>query len=641
MARRASILRYFSYALLLGLLGMSAFTLYLDLRVKSEFEGRRFALPARIYARPLELHVGLHIASGDVEDELKDLGYAYAPREAPGWYVRADNALDISVRPFLFADGPQPTRRVRVTFDSGTVSTLTDAEGRELALARLEPVPIGGIYAAGNEDRVLVRLRDVPPLLVKELIATEDHNYYTHHGFDPRALAARALERRNLVLRETKEQGSLSLEEYAQARGAPLGITTRAPTGTSPYPAFVQLVHRQLRRDYDEADLRSEGLRIFTTLDPRVQGAAERALAKRLAQFDKEKRFGEPGLEGAIVVTDPQSGEVQALVGGRDARYRGYNRALDAARPVGSLLKPAIYLTALSDPARYTLVTPLDDGPFVWKSRGAPDWQPANYDKKFHGIVPLRTALAQAHNAATARLGTELGIDRVIATVQRLGVDRELRPLASTLLGAAELSPLEVAQMYQTIAAGGFRSPLRAIREVTTPEGKPLLRYALKVEQAFPAEPIYLITAALQGVVREGTAQGLRSFLPAEIGAAGKTGTTDEQRDAWFAGFTGDHLGVVWIGYDDNRAARLLGATAALPVWGDMMSALAPQPLALPKPDAIEQVWIDPQTNLRGDSQCTGAVELPFMQGTAPRDFSPCASPAGAVIDAVDHTVQK
>ena len=413
MARRR-ILRFVGYAFLVALLAVSAFTLYLDLRVKSEFEGRRFALPARIYARPLELHVGLHIASGDVEDELTGLGYAYGPREAPGWYVRADNALDIAVRPFLFADGPQPARRVRVTFDSGTVSALTDAEGRELPLARLEPLPIGGIYPAGNEDRVLVRLRDVPPVLVKELIATEDHNYYTHHGFDPRALAravlslgsqriqggstitqqlvknffltpertlsrkftelvmavllelhygkeeiletylneiylgqdrdraihgvglaaqfyfgkdvqyltpaeaavlvalvkgpavydprrhaARALERRNLVLRETKEQGSLNLEEYAQARTAPLGITTRAPTGTSPYPAFVQLVHRQLRRDYDEADLRSEGLRIFTTLDPRVQGAAERALTKRLAQFDKEKRFGEPGLEGA------------------------------------------------------------------------------------------------------------------------------------------------------------------------------------------------------------------------------------------------------------------------------------------------------------------------------------------------------
>src|ERR687887_1573080 len=407
MIRRSRILRFLGYAFLVALLGVSAFTLYLDLRVKSEFEGRRFALPARIYARPLELHAGLRLASGEVEDELAALGYAYGPREAPGWYVRADDALDISVRPFLFADGAQPARRVRVSFDGGTVSTLSDAEGRELPLARLEPLPIGGIYPAGNEDRVLVRLRDVPPVLVKELVATEDHNYYAHHGFDPRALAravlslgsqrvqggstitqqlvknffltpertlsrkftelvmavllelhygkeeiletylneiylgqdrdraihgiglgaqfyfgkdveqltlpesallvalvkgpahydphrhsARALERRNLVLREAKEAGAITMEQYAQARAAPLGITTRAATGTSPYPAFVQLVHRQLRRDYDEADLRSEGLRIFTTLDPRVQGAAERALTKRLAQFGKEKRLG-------------------------------------------------------------------------------------------------------------------------------------------------------------------------------------------------------------------------------------------------------------------------------------------------------------------------------------------------------------
>src|SRR5882762_928988 len=735
MARRR-ILRFVGYAFLVALLAVSAFTLYLDLRVKSEFEGRRFALPARIYARPLELHVGLRIASGDVEDELTGLGYAYGPREAPGWYVRADNALDISVRPFLFADGAQPARRVRVTFDSGMVSALADAEGRELPLARLEPQPIGGIYPAGNEDRVLVRLRDVPPVLVKELIATEDHNYYTHHGFDPRALAraalslgsqriqggstitqqlvknffltpertlsrkftelvmavllelhygkeeiletylneiylgqdrdraihgvglaaqfyfgkdvqyltpaeaavlvalvkgpavydprrhaARALERRNLVLRETKEQGSLNLEEYAQARAAPLGIATRAASGTSPYPAFVQLVHRQLRRDYDEADLRSEGLRIFTTLDPRVQGAAERALAKRLAQFDKEKRFGEPGLEGAIVVTDTQSGEVQALV--------------------GALLKPAIYLTALSEPSRYTLVTPLDDGPFVWQSRGAPDWEPANYDKKFHGAVPLRVALAQSYNVATARLGTELGVERVLANVRRLGIERELQPFASALLGATDLSPLEVAQMYQTIASGGWRAPLRSIREVTTQEGRPLQRYPLAVEQAFAPEPMYLLTAAMQDVVREGTAQGLKNFLPPELAVAGKTGTTDEQRDAWFAGFTGDRLGVVWIGYDDNRAARLSGAAAALPVWGEMMAALAPEPLALAKPERIELVWIDPQTGLRGSMSCAGALELPFVQGSAPEGRAPCSGPLDAAVEAVDATVER
>ena len=223
--------------------------------------------------------------------------------------------------------------------------------------------------------------------------------------YDPYRHADRALERRNLVLREMRNTGAITLEEYMLARSTSLGVNPKASMGTSPHPAFVDLVYRHLRRDYDEADLRSEGLRIFTTLDPRVQNKAEQVLERRISQFDRDRRFGDPGLEGAVVVTDSQTGEVEALVGGRDPRYRGFNRALDAARPVGSLLKPAIYLTALADPAHYTLVTPLDDGPFVWKSRGAPDWAPANYDRQYHGAVPLRTALAQSYNVATARTG--------------------------------------------------------------------------------------------------------------------------------------------------------------------------------------------------------------------------------------------
>jgi penicillin-binding protein 1B len=757
MARRRRFRRFIGIAFLLVLLAGAGFTLHLDFRVRSEFEGRRFALPARIYARPLELHAGLRVPQADVEEELRLLGYREGAREGEfAWFARNRERLDIALRPFVFWDGPQPAKRISVAFERGMVAAVRDAAGAELALARLDPLPIGGIYPAGNEDRVLVRLTEVPPHLVQALVATEDRKFYSHLGFDPRGLAraalslfsgrvqggstltqqlvknffltpertlqrkltelvmavllelhygkdeiletylneiylgqdrdraihgiglaaqfyfgkevqhltlaeaatlvgmvkgpahydpyrhpARTLERRNLVLHETRDQGAVTMAQYAAARAAPLGVSRKLGMGTSPYPAFVSLVHRQLRRDYDEADLRSEGLRVFTTLDPRVQGAAESALTKRLAQFDKERRFGAPGLEGAVVVTDAQTGEIQALVGGRDVRYRGYNRAVDAARPAGSLLKPAIYLTALAEPKRYTLITPIDDGLFVWKSRGAPDWEPANYDRKFHGAVPLRVALAQSYNVAAARLGTELGIERVLANLRKLGVERELRPFASTLLGAVEMSPLEVAQMYQTIAAGGFRSPLRAIREVTTQQGRPLQRYALAVEQAFAPEPMYLLTAAMQDVVREGTAQGLKNFLPPEVAAAGKTGTTDEQRDAWFAGFTGDRLGVVWVGYDDNRAARLTGSSAAVPVWGEMMSALAPEALVFPKPERIEQVWIDPQTGLRGGTSCPGAVEIPFIEGSAPEQRAPCSGAMDAAVEAVDATVEK
>jgi len=750
--RPSKLWRFLRFAFLSLALVAAGFTLYLDIRVRSEFEGRRFALPARIYARPLELHAGLRIQPADVVRELQEAGYREEPREGEsGWFARNADGLEIAVRPFQFWDGAQAAKRIRVAFYGGTVTNVRDAEGKDLPLARLEPLPIGGIYPANNQDRVLVRLAEVPKPLTQALVATEDRSFYTHHGFDLRGIARaamsfvrgsglqggstltqqlvknffltpertlrrkitelvmavllelhygkdeiletylneiylgqdrdraihgvglaslyyfgktvehltlaesamlvgmvkgpavydpyrhpqRALERRNLVLRETKDRGFATMGEYAQARAASLGVNRQASMGTSPHPAFLELVHRQLRREYDEADLRSEGLRVFTTLDPRVQGAAERTLERKLAQFDREKRFGAPGLEGAVVVTDSQAGEVQALVGGHDVRYRGFNRALDAARPVGSLLKPAIYLTALAEPSRYTLVTPIDDGPFVWKSRGAPDWEPANYDRKFHGMVPLRTALAQSYNAATARLGTDIGIERVLATMKRLGIERELKPYAATMLGAVDLSPFEVAQMYQTIASGGFRAPLRAIREVTTQDGRPLKRYALAVEQAFPAEPMYLLTAAMQGVVREGTAQSLKNWLPAESAVAGKTGTTDEQRDAWFAGFTGDRLAIVWIGYDDNRAARLSGAGAALPVWGELMAALDPEPLALPKPEGIESVLIDPGSGLRADLACSGAVELPFAQGSAPVARAPCASAAGVAVEQV------
>jgi penicillin-binding protein 1B len=751
MARRAKFGRLRRW-LRLGLLALalvaSAYTLYLDRRVRHEFEGRRFALPAKIYARPLELHVGLQVPEADVLRELRALGYRPAARAGEsGWFAQDGTALEIAVRPFSFWDGPQPAKQLRVTFDAGAVTGLADAYGAPLALARLEPLAIGGIYPTNNEDRVLVRLAQVPKALVGELVAVEDRRFYTHWGFDPRGLARaaysmvaggrveggstltqqlvknffltpertlarkltelvmavllelhyskdeilqtylneiylgqdrdraihgvglaaqfyfgkpvedltvaesallvalvkgpavydpyrhpkRALERRNLVLREARDRGALTPEQYQAARATDLGLDPRPSMGTSPYPAFIDLVHRQLLRDYDEADLRSEGLRIFTTLDPRVQAAAEHALAARLDAFDRAQRFGAPGLEGAMVVADSQTGEVQALVGGRDARFQGFNRALDAARPVGSLLKPAIYLTALAQPARYTLATPLDDSPFVWKPPGGGEpWRPANYDRRFHGTVPLQTALAHSYNVAAARLGTALGVGNVIATARKLGIERALPPYASTLLGAPGISPFEMAQMYQTIASGGFRAPLHAIRDVTTQDGKPLRRYPLAVEQAFPAAPVYLLVAALQDVVRDGTAKSLSNWLPPELGVAGKTGTTNDQRDAWFAGFTGGRVGVVWVGYDDNRAARLSGAAAALPVWGETMAALEPQPLALPAPQGIEQAWIDPQTGLRADAGCAGAVELPFAAGSAPPPGAPCANVAAA-----------
>ncbi|MEK6551350.1 MAG: transglycosylase domain-containing protein, partial [Pseudomonadota bacterium] len=408
--------------------------------------------------------------------------------------------------------------------------------------------------------------------------------------YDPRKKPERTLHRRNIVLQEMARLNFITQAQFVEARQKPLGVVHRAPTGTSPYPAFLQLVHRQLRRDYHEDDLRSEGLRIFTTLDPRTQRHAEQALTARLAQIEKARKTPAKTLEGAVVVTSTQHGEVLALVGGRETRFAGYNRAIDAQRPIGSLAKPIVFLTALEDKDRYTLLTPLDDGPLVWRERGAADWEPKNYDRQFHGQVPLRIVLANSYNVSTARLGIDLGVDRILDKLVRFGIERRPPPYASSLLGAFELSPLEVAQLYQTFADGGFRTPLRAIREIVTAEGKPLQRYPLNVEPVAAPAPVYLLTAALQGVVREGTGQGLSYWLPPELRAAGKTGTTDGLRDSWFAGYTGDRVAVVWIGRDDNQPTGLTGASGAMTVWGELMKSLKPEPLKPALPENVELV---------------------------------------------------
>ena len=272
-------------------------------------------------------------------------------------------------------------------------------------------------------------------------------------------------------------------------------------------------------------------------------------------------------------------------MGGREARYAGYNRAIDAQRPIGSLAKPIVFLTALENPQSLYAAHAAGRQPAGVASARYRDWKPQNYDHQFHGQVPLRTALAHSYNVSTARLGIELGVDNVLDKLPLFGIERRPPPFASSLLGAFELSPIEVAQLYQTFADGGFRTPLRAIREIVTADGKPLQRYPLNVEPVAAPAPVYLLTAALQGVVREGTAQSLTNWLPAEVHVAGKTGTTDDLRDSWFAGYTGDRVAVVWVGRDDNKPSGLTGASGAMTIWGEMMKNIQPEPLQPTMPE--------------------------------------------------------
>ena len=383
----------------------------------------------------------------------------------------------------------------------------------------------------------------------------------------------------------------------------------------------MDLVKRQLEKEYRPEDLTSEGLRIFTTLDVSVQHRLQQAIDENLPKMDK--RPGKSPLEVAGIFTRKGTAEIAALVGGRKEEGVGFNRALDATRQIGSLYKPVVYLTALEDSQNYTLSTPLTDNPVQVRTPGNV-WLPKNYDGKEHGTIPLFSALAHSYNLATVHLGMDLGVARTAQTLKKLGVNRHVDLVPSLLLGAAALTPMEVAQMYQTLASDGFLTPLRAIQAVISPEGKTLQRYGIEVRQTVDAEAVCLLNAALKEVFHQGTARPAYSQMPQSLEPAGKTGTTNELRDSWFAGFTGDYLGVVWVGRDDNQPAGLTGAQGALKLWAGTMAAISREPLEIDLPDNVRMLWVDPVRGARSGKGCPGAIELPFVKGTRPELSSGC-----------------
>ena len=715
---------------------------WLDLRVTTAFEGKRWSVPARIYARPLALYPSMTISQTELSVELASAGYQKVKSPSrPGEFSRHPGVFEIFTRTFRYWDATEPSRRLVVRFDDGVIHSLNDEHG-ELAIIRLDPALIGRILPTHEEDRVLVGIDDVPPLLISTLVAVEDRGFYDHHGislrgiarafianlragttvqggstltqqlaknffltserrlsrklnevaialilearyskeeilsaylneiflgqqggraihgfglasyyyfarpvaeleaaelatlvglargasyYNPRRYPQRARERRNLVLTIMHDQGLLSSQVVTAAKDKPLGVTTDAPPARTFHPAFAAMVRRQLRRDYHEDDLRSVGLRVFTTLDPSVQQRAEKVLENGVSRLEDQRGIAPGELQGALVVTDRSSAEVLALVGDRSPHRDGFNRALDARRPVGSIIKPAVYLAALERAERYTLASLIADEPVVIEGEDGESWSPANYDHLSHGEVALYTALARSYNQATVNLGMAVGVDQVLDVLSRLGYEHQVSAYPSVLLGALAMTPVEVAGVYQTLASGGFKMPLRAIREVTDSEGNRLTRYALSVHQSFKPAPVYLLNRALKEVMMSGTGRGARAILGPQVVVAGKTGTTDDLRDSWFAGFDNRYLSVVWLGRDNNQPTGLTGASGALRVWSELMGALDVQSLRMPVPANVEQYWVDTANQRITDRDCPNSVPLPFMVSAQPA-YEPCSS---------------
>lgn len=719
------------------------YTIYLDFVVRGQFEAKRWALPAQVYARPLELYTGLALRENDLERELNLLNYRYVYQpSAPGTFQRSSAGYDIVTRPFTFWDAHEESRHLRVSFSGNVVSSVQDETGKEVTLARFDPVQIGGIYPARKEDRLLVQLKDVPEELIKVLFAVEDRKFRTHHGIDLRAIARamwanlragatvqggstltqqlvknfyldnerslwrkfnevimavqldlhyskdeileayineiylgqdgpraihgfglasqfyfdkpmselnlnqmttlvamirgpsyynpdkhpkRLRERRDRILDMLVEQQIIDQPQAAKLKSSEIKVVSKRHSATSSHPAFMELVSRQLRQFYRQEDLTSEGLKIFTTLDPLLQRDTEEAVRNRAAQLDKQRQLhGE--LQAAAIVASVTSGEIHALVSDANPWFAGFNRALDASRPIGSLMKPVVYLSALKHKDTYNWLTPIDDSSITLQARDGTSWSPKNYDNESHGVVPLISALSHSYNQATVKLGLQVGFPAINDSLHRLGIERDIPPYPAILLGATDMTPMEVLQMYQTMAANGFRSPLRAIREVLDASGQPLRRYPIQVQQAFNPNLMQVLNSGLEQVVEQGTARSIRSRIDPSIKLAGKTGTTDDTRDSWFAGFDASHVAVVWMGMDDNKPTGLSGSTGALPLWGDIYTHLVPVTLAFDNSDELAVHWIDLKSGLTTDSRCPGAVQIAFLPGTAPTEAINCTT---------------
>jgi penicillin-binding protein 1B len=451
--------------------------------------------------------------------------------------------------------------------------------------------------------------------------------------YDPRLHPERARARRNLVLDELERAHLLDAATAARAKAEPLGLR---PPGGGYVPAYLDLVRRHLKRDYAEADLEAAGLSVYTALDPRAQAAAERALARGLKRLDAASKVRDAHLEGAFVIAEPNSGEVVAVAGGRAVGADGFNRALDARRPIGSLVKPAIYLAALES-GRFNAASILDDSPLELKLGDGSIWAPQNFTHEVYGPVPMVRALAESMNLATVHLGLDLGLPRVIGTLKELGLETPPAPNPSLLLGAIGLTPLEVTGLYASLANGGFRARLRAVRAVLDEHGAALKRFKVEVEAAAPPAAVYQLDRMLTLVTTHGTGRGAAQRLPAGTVVAAKTGTSSDTRDSWFAGFTGRYLAVVWVGYDDDRPTGLTGASGALPIWADAIGSLKPTSFEPAVPELVEDRWIEFGSGLATSPGCSAdAVAVAVPQGTPIPAKAGCApSPAGSIADKI------
>lgn len=690
----------------------------------------------------------------DLLGKLRRLGYRET-RDAPkakGEYgfLKREGALEIYLHDFVYPLESFKGIPVRMLLQGNNVSRIENlSNGEEMFSLELEPELVTGLYDRIWEERRLVTITDVPPLLSQAILSIEDERFFRHRGIDPvsilrafwvnlrsggivqggstltqqlmknfflgdeRTLQRKAKEALMALIAERKYSKEEILENYLNEiylgqKGSqgifgvweaarfyfskePSELTVgemallagliKAPNRFSPYrsveiatrrrnvvltkmleenfitrkqydaalrevvprrelikvtndaPFYVDFLRRELAEIYSNEVLTAEGYRIFTSLDLRIQKMAERALVEGLNRLEEgypslRKRGEEDHLEGAIVVIKPQTGEIKAMVGGRDFQKSQFNRVFQARRQPGSIFKPFVYLAALmygseGGGRKFTPVTQVEDSAFTWAYEGQ-EWQPDNYNSEYYGAVTFRTALEKSLNSATARIARDVGIKHVREMAYRLGIQSPLPALPSLSLGSAEVTPLEVAIAFSTLANNGVRTQPLAVKQVVDQRGRVLEKRDIRVEKVLSPQMAFMMNYLLKGVMDRGTGRTARIW-GFDRPAAGKTGTTNDFKDAWFVGYTPDLLAVVWVGFDNQSKLGLSGAQAALPIWTEFMKlATAGTPVTdfIPPP-GIKMLDIDPLSGARATPNCPQVIREAFFEGEEPSGYCP------------------
>ena len=428
--------------------------------------------------------------------------------------------------------------------------------------------------------------------------------------YDPWRHPERAKERRDLVLRLMFEQNMLSLVDFEQAAESELTVRANRRLAKKKYPAYLQLVNAELNQ-YLSSVAQKSGIKVFTGFSHRSQQLLEQSVAKQLPML--ERQYKQDNLEAAMVVTDIASGEIRALVGGRESGYAGFNRAINAKRHIGSLVKPAIYAAALERYQQYNLATILDDKAITLKSGAGKKWQPKNYDGKYRGQVSLIEGLVHSLNIPTINLGMSLGLDSVADAIKALGYQHKLQMRPSVLLGAINMSPLEINQVYLAIARKGYYQKTHTITRILSANNETLWQSEPYSDQRLSSDAAYLLDYALAQVTKQGTAKSLNWRLDNK-NVAGKTGTSNALRDSWFIGYDNKHLVTTWLGKDNNKSTGLTGSSGALPLFAEFMNKQGVVNKVEEKPEGIVVTLFEQQTGNAVTEECANTVIYPAVR---------------------------